>query len=100
MGTHLKRPHPAGDAHVAYEMGSVDLHLLQRELVDHDLAAQQRPQLHVGHHTAHVGHGVVDAGQRVVGLEHLHVFQRKVKGKSQTHIAHTDSHARFFRSDA
>ena len=60
---------------VADEMGGVDLHLAERQLVDHHLLVQQRPQLHRSHHTTHVGHRVVDALERVVGLKHLHVFQ-------------------------
>ena len=93
MGTDLQTPHLTADAHVADEMGGVDLGLEQGEVVDHDLLLQQGHELHADDETAHVGNGVGLALDGVVGLHHLHTVQREVEGKGQTHIVYSDRHA-------
>ena len=87
----------AADAHVADEVGGVDLHVAQGELVDHDLLVEQRPELHVGHGTRDERHGVGLGFEGIVGLKGAHVFQREVEGKGEAHMAHADRHARLLR---
>ena len=84
----------AADAHVTDEMGGVDLHVAQGELVDHDLFVKQRPELYVGHGARDERHGVGLAFDGVVGFKGAHVLEREVEGKGETHMSHTDLHAR------
>ena len=55
--------HLALDAAFGDEVGGVDLHVAEGELVDHDLFFQQRPELHVGHGAMDVCHRVRHAAQ-------------------------------------
>ena len=76
VGLQAEQAYLSLDAERVDEVGGVDLHLLEGQLVDHDLAMYEGPQLHVDHHRMDVGDGVGDALQRIVGLKHAHLMQR------------------------
>ena len=76
VGLQAEQAYLSLDAERVHEVGGVDLHLLEGQLVDHDLAMYEGPQLHVDHHRMDVGNGVGDALQRFVGLKHAHLMQR------------------------
>ena len=76
------------DIAVGIEPGVPDV-----QLVDHHLAVQQRPQLHVGNQMADVGNGVA-AVYRPESVD------AEVQGERQLHVADADLHAQVLRGDS
>ena len=75
VGFDLQFADLAADTYVTDEMGGVDLHVAQRELVDHDLFMEERPELHVRHSTRDEGYSVGLAFDGVVRFKGTDVFE-------------------------
>ena len=74
------------------EIEGIDMCVVQSQLVQHDVAAKQRAQLHVDNSAADIGNGVLF-------LHDTHTVNLQVEGKAQIHMLHTDFQSRLLRSD-
>ena len=80
-------------AQVAYEVGAVNLRVVQLQRIEHDGSLQQGPQPHVGHGAPDVGDGV--AGHR--GPDNAHPVDAQVEREVQVYVLNADLHARLLR---
>ena len=62
------------------------MRVVQSQLIQHNVAAKQWPQLHIDD-------GAADVGNGVLLLHYAHAVHLQVEGEAQIHMLHTYFHA-------
>ena len=95
MGSQVKPSDVAFYACFMNEVGRVESHVFNGQLVNLDLLMQQRPQLNIGNELSNISHRVSHLREGVVRLNDFNALYAQIQGEFKVDMRNGNLHSRF-----